>query len=229
MATEQRFETVEHETGEPVVASVIWLHGLGADGHDFEPVVPELTRDEVGLRFVFPHAPTRPVTLNQGQVMRAWFDVHGLRRGSEQDEVGIRESSALIEILIRREVTRGIPADRIVLAGFSQGGAIALHAGLRFPERLAGILALSTYLPLHDAVASEASAANRSTPIFQAHGKLDPMVGISLGEDSRDWLLQNGYPVEWKSYAMEHAVCPEEIADIRNWLAKVLPAQRPPS
>lgn len=215
--------TVEHETSTPVGASVLWLHGLGADGHDFEPIVPELLIEGgPALRFVFPHAPARAVTLNAGMVMRAWFDVYGLNRESRQDEAGIRESATYVERLIRRENERGVPARRIVLAGFSQGGAVALHAGLRHGQRLAGILALSTYLPLHDSLAAEASAENRDTPIFQAHGSQDPLVGMALGAGSRDQLLAAGYAVEWKEYPMPHAVCPEEIRDIRDWLGRVL-------
>lgn len=214
--------TVEHETGTPVATSVIWLHGLGADGHDFEPIVPELQLEEIAVRFVFPHAPVRPVTLNEGMAMRAWFDVIGLDRGSRQDESGIRRSAQSIETLIDRENERGVPARRIVLAGFSQGGALALHTGLRYRERLAGLMALSTYLPLHDSLADEASAENRDTPIFQAHGTADPLVAISLGERSRDLLRGLGYAVEWKSYRMPHAVCPAEVADIRRWLGQTL-------
>ena len=216
--THELLQTVEHAPGDPVAGSVLWMHGLGADGHDFEPIVPELLLDAVHLRFVFPHAPVRPVTLNQGMTMRAWFDVFGLDRRSKQDEEGIRESGKQIEALIRRENERGVPTDRIVLAGFSQGGAVALHTGLRYPEPLAGILALSTYLPLHESFDAEASDANRATPIFQAHGTLDPLVGISLGEGTRDFLTERGYAVEWNSYPMPHAVCPEEIADIGRWL-----------
>lgn len=215
-------ETVEHTTGSPAEASVLWLHGLGADGHDFEPIVPELAPDGIRLRFVFPHAPMRRVTINGGLRMRAWFDILGLDRGSEQDEGGIRASEQQIGTLIRRERERGIAADRIVLAGFSQGGAIALHAGLRYPERLAGILALSTYLPLYETLAKEASAANRATPILQAHGTEDPLVGLDLGIFTRDFLEQQGYAVEWKDYPMAHAVCPEEVGDIREWLQKTL-------
>ena len=216
-------QTVEHESGKSVGAGVIWLHGLGADGHDFEPIVPELLLEGgPDLRFVFPHAPARPVTINQGFVMRAWFDIHGLDRDSLQDEAGIRESADQVAELIRRENERGIATEKIVLAGFSQGGAIALHLGLRYPERLAGILALSTYLPLHASLAEEASEANRSTPLFLGHGSQDDLVGISLGEGSRDRLAALGYGVEWKSYPMPHAVCPEEIRDIRDWLGRTL-------
>ncbi len=213
---------VEHETGGPVTASVIWLHGLGADGHDFEPIVPDLQLDGLGLRFVFPHAPVRPVTLNQGMRMRAWFDVHGLDRRSPQDEAGIRESERRVQALIRRESERGVPPGRIVLAGFSQGGAIALHTGLRYPERLAGLLALSTFFPLSRTLEAEAAPANRSVPIFQAHGTQDPLVDVGLGESTRDFLRDRGYAVEWKSYPMPHAVCAEEVADVRRWLGQVL-------
>ncbi len=215
-------ETVEHTTGTPVGASVLWLHGLGADGHDFEPIVPDLAPENVHLRFVFPHAPMRRVTLNGGLRMRAWFDVLGLDRSSEQDAGGIRRSEQQIRTLIRRERERGVAPERIVLAGFSQGGAIALHAGLRYAERLAGILALSTYLPLHTTLAAEASAANRKTPIFQAHGTEDPLVTLDLGVFTREFLEEQGYAIEWKDYRMEHAVCPEEVGDIRGWLGKTL-------
>jgi len=218
-------QTVEHETGSPVDASILWLHGLGADGHDFEPLVPELVLDGVGVRFVFPHAPVREVTLNMGMEMRAWFDVYGLDRRARQDEEGIRESERQTRALIQRERDRDVPADRIVLAGFSQGAAIALHTGLRFEEPLAGILALSTYLPLHQTFDAEASDANRATPIFQAHGTADPMVAMSLGETTRDFLKERGYSIEWKDYPMPHAVCPDEVADIRAWLGRrLLPA-----
>jgi phospholipase/carboxylesterase len=215
-----RLETVELETGPSPSAAVIWLHGLGADGHDFEPIVPELQLAGAGaVRFVFPHAPVRPVTINGGMPMRAWYDIMGIDRESPQDEAGIRASARKVDALIRREVERGIPAHRIVLAGFSQGGAVALHLGLRFDERLAGILALSTYLPLHESLRDEHSAANAETPLFMAHGILDPVVPLYLGESSANRLVQGGWPVTWRTYTMPHAVCPEEIRDISGFLA----------
>ncbi len=216
-------ETVELETAPAPRASIIWLHGLGADGHDFEPIVPELDLPaSPGVRFVFPHAPMRPVTINGGWVMRAWYDVRddgGVRR---EDEPGVRASGREIDALIARERARGLPADRIVLAGFSQGGAMALHAGLRHPERLAGIMALSCSLPLADTVAAEASPANRDIPIFMAHGTADPVVPLARGARARDLLRQLGYRVDWREYPMPHAVCPDEIADVSPWLRAVL-------
>jgi len=216
-------ETVEQETGPTPGASVIWLHGLGADGNDFAPIVPAL-RLPGGpeVRYVFPHAPVRPVTINGGMPMRAWYDIVAIERGAREDEAGIRDSAAAVEALIRREGERGIPAERIVLAGFSQGGAVALHAGLRYPERLAGIMALSTYLPLR-AATLEFHTANRETPIFMAHGSLDPVVPPMLGEESAKLLSSLGHGVEFKQYVMPHSVCPEEVEDIRGWLSRVLP------
>lgn len=202
-------------------ASVILLHGLGADGHDFAPIVPELGLGGK-VRFVFPHAPHRPVTINGGYVMRAWYDLTGTSFDAHEDEAGIRASSQQVEALIAREVERGVPAARIVLAGFSQGGAIALHAGLRHAQALAGILALSTYLPLRARLAAEASAAGREVPILMCHGTEDPVVPLALGEGSARLLSEAGYPVEWRTYPMPHSVCPEEIADIAGWLAGVL-------
>jgi phospholipase/carboxylesterase len=216
-------DCVELEPESPATACVIWLHGLGADGNDFVPIVPELRLpDSMALRFVFPHAPIRPVTLNGGMRMRAWYDILGLDRALREDEAGIRESQAQIEALIRRENARGIPSGRIVLAGFSQGGAITLQTGLRYPEKLAGLMVLSSYLPLRDRFTAEISAANRATPIFMAHGEFDYMLPLQLGSASRDLLQQNGYPVEWHAYPMEHQVCLEEIRDIAAWLRKVL-------
>jgi phospholipase/carboxylesterase len=203
--------------------SVIWLHGLGADGHDFEPIVPELRLPAaLGVRFVFPHAPVRPVTINGGMPMRAWYDITGLGPGSAEDENGIRSSAEAVEELIAAEKERGVPAARIVLAGFSQGGAIALHAGLRHPERLAGIMGLSTYLPLQASFESERNPANNDTPIFMAHGRQDPMLPYELGDNSCRYLKGLGYDVEWHEYRMEHAVCMEEIRDIGTWLRRVL-------
>lgn len=212
---------VEHETGADPRWSILWLHGLGADGHDFAPIVPELVaRDWPALRFVFPHAPVRPVTVNGGMPMRAWYDILSFDLGARQDEAGIRASVAAVEALIAREHERGVPSERIVLAGFSQGGAIALSAGLRHAEPLAGIVALSTYLPIAATLASERSTANATVPIFQAHGSLDPIVIPPRGSDSRDALQGLGYHVDWHSYPMAHAVCPAEIADLRAWLGQ---------
>jgi phospholipase/carboxylesterase len=213
-------ETIEVQTGAQPDAAVIWLHGLGADGHDFEPVVPALgVRNAV--RFVFPHAPVRAVTLNMGMRMRAWYDILQLGGGPE-DEAGIREAQRLIEGLVGRETGRGIAARRIVLAGFSQGGAIALQAGLRHPERLGGILALSTYLPLAATLAAERSDANALVPILMAHGQHDELIGIARAKASRDALAALGYTIQWREYPMGHAVCPEEIAAIGAWLNGVL-------
>ena len=217
-------ETVEVEPRRPADASVILLHGLGADGHDFEPLGAELgLLDSPAVRWVFPHAPIRPVTINGGARMRAWYDVVGLDRRSVQDEAGIRDSARNASALVARERERGIAADRIVLAGFSQGGAIALFAGLRSPERLAGILALSTYLPLAERLAAEAHPANAAVPIFMAHGTFDPVVPLPLGEGSRALLAARGYDVDWHTYPMPHSLCAEEVADIRQWLLQVLP------
>ena len=219
--------TVELETGPTPSASVIWLHGLGADGHDFEPIVPELKLPaEMSLRFVFPHAPVRPVTINGGMAMRAWFDILSLERNGPADEAGIRDSAGILDKLIDRELERGIAAERIVVAGFSQGGAIALFTALRRPERLAGLMALSTYLPLSDALVAENGEnpdhGHRDLPIFMAQGTLDPVVPMSMGRDAAMQLERAGFTVEWHDYPMAHAVCPEEIRDIRRWLSSVL-------
>jgi phospholipase/carboxylesterase len=216
--------TVEIEPEGPADAAVILMHGLGADGHDFETLVFELRLpSESAIRWVFPHAPIRPVTLNGGLPMRAWFDIIGLDRRSEEDEAGIRESGDAVGALVTREKERGIAASRIVLAGFSQGGAIALHTALRETERLAGILALSTYLPLAETVGAEAHPANAAVPLFMAHGTADPVVPLTLGEGSRDRLRSQGRDVQWHTYPMPHSVCAEEVADIREWLLGVLP------
>lgn len=213
--------TVEVEPAGPPRAAVVWLHGLGADGHDFEPLVPHLgLPPAAGVRFVFPHAPRRPVTINMGLVMPAWYDIRSLdalRR--DEDERGVLESSAQTTALVEREVARGVPAERIVLAGFSQGGAIALHAALRHPERLAGALALSTYLVRGDALEVERAPANRELPLFGAHGRADPMVPFEAGEAWRCRLEALGQPVEWHAYPMGHEVCPEEVRDIGTWLS----------
>ncbi|MEI6719403.1 MAG: dienelactone hydrolase family protein [Betaproteobacteria bacterium] len=215
-------ETIEIATGPAPSASVIWMHGLGADGHDFEPIVPELgLPGTLQVRFIFPNAPVRPVTLNMGMAMRAWYDIIEIGGGREDGE-GLRASQAAIEQLIAAEVARGIPASRIVLAGFSQGGAIAFQTGLRHPQRLAGIMALSTYLPLAGTVEDERSAANRDLPVFMAHGSVDPMISISRAQQSRKMLEALGYPLEWHEYPMPHSVCPQEIADISDWLVRTL-------
>ncbi|TAK38628.1 MAG: alpha/beta fold hydrolase [Betaproteobacteria bacterium] len=215
-------ESIERETGARPDAAVIWLHGLGADGHDFEPLVPMLGLPaRLALRFVFPHAPQRPVTINMGLRMRAWYDVVSLG-GGEEDAAGIRASQGLLEALIAREKTRGIEARRIVLAGFSQGGAIALQTGLRHAERLAGILALSTWLPLAATLEAERHVINRDLPIFMAHGTHDEMIALERAAQSRARLEALGYAPEWHQYPMGHAVCPEEVAAIAAWLAKVL-------
>lgn len=215
-------DAIEIETGPAPDAAVIWLHGLGADGYDFEPVVPELRLPaRLRLRFVFPHAPVRPVTINMGMQMRAWYDILQLGGGPE-DEAGLRASQAFVEGLIEREKGRGVHARRIVLAGFSQGGAIALQTGLRHPERLGGILALSTYLPLAGTLATERNVANQDLPVLMAHGTLDPMIPIARARDSRAALEALGYAVQWHEYPMPHSVCGEEIADIAAWLLRLL-------
>ena len=222
--TETFLPCVELETGANPVASVIWLHGLGADGHDFEPIVPELRLPaSLPVRFLFPHAPVRPITLNGGYPMRGWYDIYDLNfLNRREDAAGILASEAEVGKLIRRENARGIATSRIVLAGFSQGGAITLHAGLRYPERLAGLLALSTYLPLADRLADERSEANRDTPLFMAHGSGDNVVPFQAGEVSFQRLAALGQPGEFHRYPMMHAVHPQEIADIGAWLGRVL-------
>ncbi len=216
-------ETVEIESGRNPTGAVIWLHGLGADGHDFAPIVPQLVSpDERPLRFVFPHAPVRPVTINGGMAMRAWYDILGFDRGVPQDEAGIRASSAAVGELIRRESSRGIPTNRIVLGGFSQGGAISLFAGPRYPERLAGVLGLSCYMLLEDTLPAERTRVNYSTPFFLGHGTQDPVVDLRRGSEARQLLEAGGYPVEWREYPMPHSVCPQEVLDIAAWLRKIL-------
>lgn len=222
----QALQTVEIPSNGDAEGSVIWLHGLGADGHDFEGIVPELRLDGVlDLRFVFPHAPVRGVTINNGMSMRAWYDIFSLDRGGPQDEAGVRGSGELLLQLIDKERERGVPVNKILLAGFSQGGAIALHTALRYPERLAGLMALSTYLPLHsffDAeVVSNPQSQDRQLPILMAHGSFDPVLPMILGQRSAETLTAAGFNVEWHEYAMAHAVCAEEISDIRNWLLSI--------
>ena len=204
-------------------AAVIWLHGLGADGNDFAGLVPELDLSGCpGIRFIFPHAPSMPVTINGGYVMPAWYDIRGTDLTSRQDEAGIRASEKAITALLEREITRGIPAKNIVLAGFSQGSAMALHTGLRFPQPLAGIMALSGYLPLADRFPAERSSFNADTPIFMAHGSQDPVVDPARGEASRDLLKALGYKVDWHVYPMPHGVHPREVADVSVFLTHVL-------
>jgi len=215
--------SIQIETGADPRHAVIWLHGLGADGRDFEPIVPELVdRSWPALRFVFPHAPVRPITINGGMPMRAWYDISGLEIAQRQDETGIRASIGLLDELIDREAERGIPGENVLLAGFSQGGAIVLAGGIRRRTAVRGIIALSTYLPMAEKTDAEASAANRATPIFMVHGMLDPTIPHALGEMSRDYLKQRGYDVAWHDYPMAHQVCAEEIADLRAWIGQRL-------
>ena len=213
-------DAIEIETGPEPEAAILWLHGLGADGHDFEPIVPEIELAKP-VRYVFPHAPVRPVTINSGMRMRAWYDIFQLGGGPE-DEPGIRASQGLVEGLIAAEKKKGIQARRIVLAGFSQGGAIALQTALRHPEPLAGVLALSTYLPIASKLEAERADANRSVPIFMAHGLHDDIIPLRKAELSKEVLAKNGYAVEWKTYPMPHSVCAEEIGDIARFLARLL-------
>ena len=217
-------ETIEVETQPNPTATIIWLHGLGADGHDFEPVVPEIVLpSERAWRFVFPNAPVRPVTLNNGMRMRAWYDIKSLDRGSVEDLAGFADTAAQIGALIARETARGIPAHRVVLAGFSQGGAVSLYMLGRYSQALAGIMALSCYLPAARTLAAERSTANDKTLVFMAHGQFDPVIAVSAGQQSRDALKSLGYAVDWHEYPMAHSVCQEEISDIRKFLFKVLP------
>lgn len=216
-------DTIEIESAPHPTAAVIWLHGLGADGNDFVPIVHEIDlHDCPAIRFVFPHAPTMPVTVNGGYVMRAWYDILGTDIVRREDEGGLRKSQRAVEALIAREIARGIPAERIILAGFSQGCAMTLQTGLRHPQKLAGLLCLSGYVPLHDMIAAERHAANQATPVFMAHGRGDPVIPVLRAEQSRDLLKSLGYDVEWHEYMMPHSVCAEEIDDIGNWLRKVL-------
>jgi phospholipase/carboxylesterase len=214
-------ESIEIETAPQPHFAIIWMHGLGADGHDFVPIVGELgLPPKPGVRFIFPHAPLQPVTINGGHVMRAWYDVLTPGFTQREDAQGVRASQRAIEALIAREVSRGIVPEHIVLGGFSQGGAMALHTGLRHPERLGGVVALSTYLPLAESLPAEASPANARVPIFMAHGSHDLLIPLSLAMGSRDRLVAMGYPVEWRVYPMQHSVCMEEIADIGAWLRR---------
>ncbi|MCC9000349.1 MAG: alpha/beta fold hydrolase [Candidatus Contendobacter sp.] len=215
--------TVEIEPAGAVRSSVIWMHGLGADANDFGPIVPEMRLPtELGIRFVFPNAPVRPVTVNGGMRMRAWYDVLTVDLPRREDPDGVYDSERAIVALLEREKQRGVPAERIVLAGFSQGGAMALHTGLRYPERLAGILALSCYIPLADRLNAERRLANQHTPLFIAHGDYDAVIPMRYGQMSVERLESLGYAPEWRDYGMGHEVCWEEIRDIAGWLARVL-------
>lgn len=223
MATPQ---TVEVGGGTQPDGTVIWLHGLGADGHDFEPIVAELDLGRhADIRFVFPHAPVRPVTINGGIPMRAWYDIVSLDRTGRQDEAGIRDSAATLTQLIEREEERGVDTSRIVLAGFSQGGAIAMHTAIRFPQRLAGLMALSSWMPLEFTIDQEVvqytGSQPRDLPILMAHGSFDPMLPLAAGQHARDIMQKAGFSVQWHEYPMAHAVCGEEIAAIRKWLVNI--------
>ncbi len=216
-------DAVEISTGPNPSAAVIWLHGLGADGHDFEPVVPQLMWPGApDIRFIFPHAPVRPVTLNNGMAMRAWYDIVSLTGNRDQDQKGIADSVNDTAALVRRERERGIDSDQIVVAGFSQGGAIALQLAVRYPEKLAGLIALSTYMLLDHRLENDRHEANKDLPLFVGHGRSDPMVPFMLGEQLAERMRNLGHPVEWHSYPMLHAVCPEEIADLSGWLRTTL-------
>jgi phospholipase/carboxylesterase len=220
--SESLLDCVEIEPTEPARCSVIWLHGLGASGHDFEPLVPHLGVDDLALRFVFPHAPKRPVTINGGFIMPAWYDIRVMSLSRDVDEQGVFDSARQVSDLIQRENERGIPTEKIVIAGFSQGGALALHVGLRHPERLAGIVALSTYLVCDESLEDERAEKNENTPIFQAHGSRDPMVKPAAGQLAYDRLNSLGYSLEFKSYPMGHEVCPQEVVDIGAALCRML-------
>jgi phospholipase/carboxylesterase len=221
--TPTHLETIQIDSAPNPSVAVIWMHGLGADGNDFVPIVRELNLQNCpGIRFIFPHAPTMPVTINGGNVMRAWYDILGTDLVRREDEAGLRKSQEAIAQLIANEKARGIAADHIILAGFSQGCAIALQTGLRYPEKLAGLLCLSGYVPIHTTLAAERSPANQATPIFMAHGRADPVIPIHRAEQSRDLLQSLGYSVEWHEYMMPHSVCEEEIEDIGNWLRQLL-------
>jgi phospholipase/carboxylesterase len=222
MPSPDLLEALEIESAPSPTGAVIWLHGLGADGYDFVDIVPMLGLKAIPTRLVFPHAPMRPVTINGGAVMRAWYDVRGDAGVRREDEAGVCESQQQIEALIAREKTRGVPAGRIVLAGFSQGGAMALQTGLRHPERLAGIMALSCFLPLADKMAAEAAPANRDVPIFMAHGTNDPLIPLARARHAYDLLTSLGYRIEWHEYTIPHSVSPAEICDISAWLQRIL-------
>ncbi len=223
MSQDNLLECVEILTGPNPTHSVVWLHGLGADGNDFAPIVPELRLPEsLAVRFIFPHAPVQPVTINGGMAMRAWYDILVPNLVRIEDEKGIRQSEKNVDALIQREVARGIPTENIVLAGFSQGCAMTLHTGLRTPYKLAGLMALSGYLPLMDMADKDRHSANAHTPVFMAHGSFDPVVVIARAEASHQKLTSLGYSVQWHTYPMQHSVCPEEIRDMSAFLNKVL-------
>jgi phospholipase/carboxylesterase len=214
-------EKIIHETKKKAIGTVIWLHGLGADGHDFADIVPQLNLpDHLPIRFIFPHAPIRPVTINANMHMRAWYDIYSLSDLQKEDQTGIIQTETAIHTLIHQEIEHGIRSEYIMLAGFSQGGAMALFCGLRYAQPLAGILALSTYLPLLSLATDSAHQANRKTPIFMAHGRFDPVLPITLGKNSYDQLKQLGHPIEWHEYPMAHAVCQAEIRAIGHWLTE---------
>ena len=224
LLTETEDAVILSPAGRPADAAVIWLHGLGADGRDSVPLVPELRLPpQAAIRFVFPHASVRPVTVNAGYSMRAWYDIKSLTPEGRDDEEGIRESAQRIEAYITRERVQGIASQRIVLAGFSQGGAIALYTGLRHDEPLGGILALSTYLPLRSQLSAEASVANRNVPILMCHGVRDAVVSLPFGAQSRDAIVAAGHAIDWREYPMEHSLCPAEVADMAAWLKARLP------
>lgn len=228
MKLEERNDAAILHPERPARAAVVWLHGLGADGYDFVPIVPQLNLPEDhALRFVFPHAPMRPITINGGMPMRGWYDILGLTRLDRQDEAGIREAERIVHNYLQAEVDQGVPTERIVLAGFSQGGAITLHTGLRYRHKLAGLLPLSTYLPLHQLFAAERSVANMRTPILMCHGTDDPVIPLAMGESSYEYLRSLGYAVEWREYRMQHQVCAEEITAIGQWLRERLIESEP--
>ena len=220
-------ENIELETAPNPTAAIIWMHGLGADGNDFVPLVDELDLSGCpAIRFIFPHAQTMPVTVNGGYVMRSWYDIVGADIARQEDEAGLRKSQGQVEVLIAREKARGIPAERIILAGFSQGCAMTLQTGLRHPERLAGLLCLSGYVPLAPKIAQERAPASLATPIFLAHGRSDPVIPVIRAEQSRDLLKALGYQVEWHEYPMQHSLCGDEIDAIGAWLRRVLAVQQ---
>lgn len=223
MSDHSLLDCIEVTTNENPTAAVIWMHGLGADGSDFVPIVRELDLTGCpGIRFIFPNADSIPVTINGGYVMPAWYDILAMDLVRKEDEVGLRKSQKQIDALIEREIERGISAEKIVLAGFSQGCAMTLQTGLRFPQKLAGLMCLSGYLPIHSTVTAEHHPANKATPIFMAHGRGDGVVTIDRAEQSRDFLHALGYTIEWHEYLMQHSVCEEEITDIRHWLQRLL-------
>ena len=219
MKEQHPLDAITVEPAKAADASIIWLHGLGADGHDFEPIIPELRLPEsAAIRFIFPNAPIRAVTINGGLSMRAWYDIRQIDLTRQEDAESIQSSSEHLNRFVEQEIEKGIEASRIILAGFSQGGAIALYNGLRQSRSLAGILALSTYLPLPDSLGSEISAANRTTPILQMHGNFDPVIPLQTAKNTLNLLKQNDLNVSWQEYAMQHSVCPQQITDIADWI-----------